>query len=121
MTRIGGERDGDIAGGRRARSLRTEVVLDVAGAALVRRDHRVDRAFTLELAQDRVVAQPERVGQDVQPAAVGHPDHDLVRTRLGGELDRLVEHRHEHVEPFDRELFLPEERPAKVLLERLRA
>ena len=35
------------------------------------------------------------------------------------ELDRLVEHRHEHVEPLDRELLLAEERPAQVLLERL--
>ena len=37
------------------------------------------------------------------------PDDDVVRARLGGELDRLVEHRDHHVEPFDRELLLAEE------------
>ena len=48
-----------------------------------------------------------------------HPDDDLVRATLGAELDRLVEHRDEHVEPFERELLLAEERPAQVLLEAL--
>ena len=50
---------------------------------------------------------------------MGHPDHDLVRARRGGELDRLVEHRHHHVEALERELLLPEERAAQVLLEAL--
>ena len=57
--------------------------------------------------------------EHVQPAAVRHADHDLVRAGLGGELDRLVEHRHHHVEPLDRELLLAEERAAQVLLEAL--
>jgi len=50
---------------------------------------------------------------------VRHPDHDLVRPPGGGELDRLVEHRHEHVEPFERELFLSEEGSTQVALEAL--
>ena len=48
-----------------------------------------------------------------------HSDHDLVCAGLRGELERLVEHRHEDVEPFDRELLLPEERAAQVVLEPL--
>src|SRR5919198_1237071 len=48
----------------------------------------------LELAQDRLVRLPERVREHAQAPPVCHADHDLVRTALGGELDRLVEHRH---------------------------
>jgi hypothetical protein len=39
--------------------------------------------------------------------AVRHPDHDLVRPAAGGELDRLVEHGHEHVEPLEENCFWP--------------
>ena len=47
------------------------------------------------------------------------PMHDLVRAGGGGELDRLVEHRDQHVEPLERELLLAEERAAQVALESL--
>ena len=59
--------------------------------------------------------------EDVEAPTVRHADHDFVRAVLGGELDRLVEHRHHYVEALDRELLLPEERAAKVLLEPLDA
>src|SRR4029450_368780 len=36
-----------------------------------------------------------------------------------GTLDRRVQHRHEYIEPFDRELLLPEKRPPQVALEPL--
>ena len=94
-----------------------EVVLDVAGAALVVRDDGVDRPLALELAQDRLVRAADRVGEHIQAAAVRHADHDLVRAGVGGDLDRLVEHRHHRVEALDRELLLAEERAAEVLLE----
>ena len=71
------------------------MVLDVAGAALGIDDERVDRPLALELAQDRLVRPADRVGERVEAAAVRHPDHDLVRAVGRGELDRLVEHRHE--------------------------
>ena len=45
-----------------------------------------------------------------------HADHDLVRADVGGDLDRLVEHRHHHVEALERELLLAEERAAQVVL-----
>jgi len=56
------------------------------------------------------------VREDVEPATVRHAHHDFLRARARAELDRLVEHRHHHVEPLDRELLLPEEGPAKVAL-----
>jgi hypothetical protein len=117
VARIGGERDGDLTGGRRARPFGAQVVLDVTRSAFLRRDDRLDRPLPLELPQDRVIAEPERMGENAQAAAMSHADHDLVGAVLGGELDRLVEHRHHHVQPFDRELFLPEEGASQVLLE----
>jgi hypothetical protein len=50
---------------------------------------------------------------------VRHAHHDLVRSRLRRELDRLVEHRDERVEALERELLLPEERLPQVRLESL--
>ena len=60
------------------------------------------------------------MGERIQPSAVRHADHDLVRPVRGRELDREVEHRHEHVEPFEGELLLAEERAPQILLEALR-
>ena len=48
---------------------------------------------------------------------MGHAENDPSSARGGGELERLVEHRDEHVEPFDRELLLSDERPVQVALE----
>ena len=93
----------------RPRSVCTQVVLDVAGAALGVGGHGVERALAFELAQDLLVRHPDRVSEHVQPPAMRHAHHDLVRPVLRGELDRLVEHRDHHVEPFERELLLPEE------------
>jgi hypothetical protein len=98
-----------------------EVVLDVSGAAFVALDDGVDGALAFELTQDRVVRTPDRVREHVQTPAVRHADHDLVRAGRRGELDRLVEHRHHRIQPLERELLLPEERPAQVLLEALGA
>ena len=46
-------------------------------------------------------------------------DQNLVRAASRRELHRFVEHRHEDVEPLDRELLLADERAPKVRLERL--
>ena len=119
MARIRAERDGDLAGRGRAHALRAEVVLDVARSSLGIGDDRLDRPLALELAQDRLVGLADRVREDVQASAVRHPDHDLVRAGLGRDRDRLVEHRDEHVEPFERELLLAEEGLAQVPLEPL--
>ena len=97
----------------------SEVVLDVSARSLRGRGDRLDRPLALELAQDLLVGAVDDVGEDVEAAPVGHADHDLVRARLGPELDRLVEHRDEHVQPLDRELLMPEECSPQVVLEDL--
>ena len=119
MARVGAERDRDLTRRRLPDPFGAEVVLDVAGAALGVGDDRLDRALALELAEDRLVGLPDRVGEDAQPAAVRHPHHDLVGARLGGKTDRLVEHGDHHVEAFDRELLLPQEGTTEVALEAL--
>ena len=119
VARVRYERDRDLAARRLADALGAEVVLHVARAALqVGRDGFED-ALALELAQDRVDLAADRVGEDVEPAAVRHAEDDAARAVVGRQLDRLVEHRHHHVEPFDRELLLAEEGAAQVALEAL--
>ena len=97
----------------------TEVVLHVTRAFLgVVRDG-VDDALALELPKNLVVRTAEGVGEHVQAAPVGHSDDHLVGPGCRGQLDRLVEHRNHRVEALDRELLLPDERPAEVPLEPL--
>ena len=119
VARVGDQRDVDLARTRRAGAGGGEVVLHVPGPAFRIDDEGVVRPLSLELAEDRLVRAPDGVGQGVEPTAVGHPDHHLVGTRCRDRLDRLVDHDDEHVEPLERELLLPEERPAEVLLEAL--
>jgi hypothetical protein len=119
VARVRDEAHADLAVGGSARPMRCEVILDVAGAALgVGRDG-FDRSLAFELAQDVLVGHPDRVREHVEAPAVRHPHHDLVRARLGCELDRLVEHGDHHVEPFERELLLAEEPLAQEALHSL--
>src|SRR5439155_10833050 len=117
MARVRGQCDGDLARRRRLRSLGAEVVLDVARPALWVADHRGERPLALELAQDRLEGLTEGVREHAEATAMSHPEDDLARAGLGRERDRLVQHRDEHVEPFERELLLAEEGAAQVLLE----
>ena len=114
-------RDGDLDLPRlgHARLRGREVVLDVAGAALRVGDEGVDRSLALELTEDRRVRPPDDVREDVESASMCDADEHLVRATTGGELDGLVEHRHEDVEALDRELLLADERTPQVGLERL--
>ena len=116
VARVGRERDLDRAGSRLVGALGAEVVLHVARAALDVGSNDLDRSLSLELPDDLLVRHPDRVGEDVQASAVGHPDHDLTDTGCRPGLERLVEHRDQDVEPFERELLLPEERAAQVPL-----
>ena len=120
VARVGGERHGHAAPrARRVGAAGAVVVLDVAGAALGRGGVDRERLLALELGEDRLVGTADRVRQHVEPAAVRHPEHDLARALGGGDLDHLVEHRHERVEALDRELLLAEEGLVQVVLERL--
>ena len=56
-----------------------EVVLHVAVAG-----HRVGQVVFLELGEDLGVGLAEDVGQDVEPAAVGHAEDDLANAVVGG-------------------------------------
>ncbi len=119
MARVRRDRHLDLATGGDPRARGRQVVLHVAAAAL-RVDHeRVVGALPLELAQHRLVRAADGVDEGIEPAPVRHPDHDLVRAARRRQLDRLVEHRYEHVETFERELLLAEERAAQVPLEPL--
>ena len=83
------DRDLDlVAGVGEELTLGAEVVLHVAGAL-----HRPRVDVALELAEDLAVALADDVGQHVEPAAVGHPDGDLVEAGLGGRLADLVDQR----------------------------
>ncbi len=116
MARVRGNRDGNVARCSCTRSFSAEVVLHVAAAAFFASNDRVDRSLALELAQDRLVRAADDVREHVEAATVRHADDDFVRSGARGDLDRLVEHRHHHVEPLDRELLLAEKRAAQVLL-----
>ena len=104
---VGVEADGDLlALAGLVDALVAVVVLDVAGAAVRDRGdrlHRLDLLRALELGEDRLDRAAEVVGEDAEPAAVGHPEDDLLGAAAVGEGDQLVEHRHDRVEPLDRE------------------
>ncbi len=117
VARVGDDRHVDLAGRSDARSRRRQVVLHVSGTALRVDDERIDRPLAFELAQDRLIRTADGVHEGVEPTPVGHPDHDLVRAAGGRERDGLVEHRHQRFEALERELLLPQERTAEVLLE----
>ena len=76
-------------------------------------------AAALKLREDRFVRDVHHVRQHVEPAAVRHADDRFARAMRGGELDREIEHRHGHVEPFDRESLLAEVRLVEEALERV--
>ena len=81
---------------------------------------RVDRPLALELAQDLLVRPPDDVREDVEPAAVGHPDR-RPRARPAAAPSSIASSSigTMHVEALDRELLLPEERALEVVLEAL--
>jgi hypothetical protein len=119
VARVRRHRDDELdalAAAHRAR--RAQVVLDVAAPL-----HALDRQRVadrvLELGQDLRVRLAEHVRHDVQPAAVRHADERLPHAGLGRLGDDLVEHGHEHVEPFDRKPRLARERAMEEALEHL--
>ena len=112
VARVGVQADpdlGTVAGGERAPV--PIVVLDVAGAAGGDGRHgldRLDRLRALELRQQRGGWTAEVVGEDAEPPAMSHPDHDIAGALAVGHLEQLVEHGHHGVQALDREHLLAE-------------
>ena len=73
-----------------------EVVLHVAAAVM---QFGIDVG---ELAEDLLRALAHDVGQHVQPAAVGHAEHDFLHAVFGRALDRHIQQRNQALAPFER-------------------
>ena len=85
----------------------SEVVLDVAAdSPLARNLLGVDILVVvgaLELGEDEGHRLAHDVGQDVEPAPVGHPDDEAVRAKLGGAVDAPLEGRNDGLPPIQPE------------------
>ena len=99
-------------------AVRTGVVLHVARPGHVVLEvplrHRV-----LELSQNLRVGLVEDVRHDVQAPAMGHADEHRTGPGFGRVADDLVEDRHRHVQPLNREAGLGLEGAVQEALERL--
>lgn len=112
---VGGERDLDLLTVQAGEgALGAQVVLHVAGAV-----HRLRVEVALELPEDLRVGLADDVGQDVQPAAVGHADDDLVQPRLGGRVEHRVQQRDDGLAALQREALLADVLGLQERLERL--
>ncbi len=106
VARVG--RDGDPHRGAICRGegpVRAEVVLHVVEPAL-RNEAIAPTPACLELDEDRLVAHPDDVGEDVQAATMRHPDHGIRGPGRSGTGQQGVEHRHHRVEALDAEPLL---------------
>ena len=106
VTRIGRERDVHrLARSGLVDAVRAVVVLHVARAPF-RGERLLHVPAAFELRENRLVRKPDDVRQDVQAAPMRHAQHDTPCAAGAGPLDGLVEHRHQDVEPLDREALL---------------
>ena len=62
----------------------------------------------LEFSDDLLVSEPHNVGQDVEAAAVGHPQHNPFGAHVGRLLEREIQHGNHDVGPLDGEALLAE-------------
>ena len=92
------------------------VVLDVSGALDREGPFCLD---PLELAGDLLVSEPHDVGQDVEAAAVGHPQHNPLGADFARLLEREIQHGNHDVGPLDGEALLAEVRIVEKLLQAL--
>ncbi len=77
------------------------VILDVAGKQRI-------VVPALEFGKQVLGHLPQRVHQHVEPAPVGHADHQFLHPVLAGTLQQIVKHRDQHVAAFEREALLPD-------------
>ena len=86
------------------------MILDIAGRQIVGM-----MAFKLGEQLARHLAQS--VDQNVQPATVGHPDHELLDTLRAAVLDDLVHRGNEALAAFERETLLTDIAGVQVFFE----
>ena len=101
MARVGGQGDRDLPAVQScSEAFCAEVILDVAGAALdVGVGSSLDRALTLELADDLLVREADRGRRTLsQPRGPCRSRPRGRRGRDGEKLERFVEHWDQHVE-----------------------
>ncbi len=116
---VGRVRDDADLGGvltvrRRVLAGLAQVVFHVAGAVSRLRVHP-----PFEFIEELLVRLPDDVGEDVEPAAVGHAHHHLVQPRLGGRLEHRVEQRDQRLAALEREPLLAHVLRLQERLERL--
>ena len=89
MRRVGGQRQMDLVVVELAVRRRAEVIFDVARAFdLV----GIGRA-ALEFMEQSAVRFAHHLGQHVEPAAMGHAEHDLAHAEIAAALDDLLQRR----------------------------
>src|SRR5258708_39032485 len=71
-----------------------------------------------ELGEDLGVRLSQDVREDGEASAVSHADPGRTRAIFGGAGDKLLKHRHEGIEAFDREALLARKVPVHEALER---
>ncbi len=94
------------------------VVLHVAGPAEILAEGLFTEGF-LELGEHLRVALVHDVRQHVEAAAVGHPDQHVTHAGHRRVRNQLIDDRDHHVETFNREARLADERPLQESLEGL--
>ena len=99
MRRVGGERQVDLVAVELAVRRGAEVILDVARALDVVGRGRA----ALELMEDDVVRLAHDLGQHVEPAAMGHAEHDLLHAELAAALDDLLQRRDQRLAAVEAE------------------
>ena len=121
MAGIGRNHHGDVLAARRVvHPLSAVVILHVTGTGVPPfRFSRLLAATALELCEDRFIWNVHDVRQHVESSTVRHADGRLARSVRRGELQREIEHRHRHVEAFDRESLLAEVCLVQEALERV--
>ncbi len=84
VARVGRELDAHRAAvARGVGALGAQVVLDVAGGLAGVLVARLECHVALELGEDRLGRAPDHAGDEGEPAAVGHADHDVVGALVG--------------------------------------
>ncbi len=101
--------EGAVGGG-------AEMIFDVA------RPLHVERigAAALELVEDLAIGFGQHVGQHVEPAAMGHAEHDLAHPHLAAALDNLLQGRDHRFAAVEAEALGAEKPQGAELLEPLR-